>query len=158
MQIKAAAAADTEKLERIYALSFESNSPFFPDDMEEEDGDTEEELSFSSAIALSDKTVLGIWKDGHLIGGALISKSPDEVNILERMFILPEEQGKGYGHRVWLEIERTFPCQGGWKLRTPTCLINNICFYVNKCGFSIVRVEDMGRDSVGMYVFFKAAS
>ncbi|MFV2949590.1 GNAT family N-acetyltransferase [Pseudomonas japonica] len=157
MKIKAAASADVDELERIYALSFESNAPFFPDDMEEEDGDADDDLSFSSALSLPNKTVLTIWKDDHLIGGALISRVPNQAYLLERMFILPEEQGKGYGHRAWIEIEKTLPCPGGWILRTPTCLINNVCFYVNKCGFSIIRVEDMGRDGVGMYVFTKAA-
>lgn len=158
LQIKTAVEADADELERIYALSLDSNAPYFPDDMEEEGADDERELSFESAIALPDKTVLTIWKDDLLIGGALISKEPYKANVLERLFILPDEQGRGYGYRAWVEIERSFPCEGGWKLKTPTCLINNVCFYVNKCGFSIIRVEDMGRDGVGMYVFAKAAS
>lgn len=155
MLIKAAVLADTKELEEIYSSSFESNAAFFPDDMEEEDDDGEEDFSFESAITMSRKTVLGFWENARLIGGAVISQDVCEINLLERLFILPEKQGKGYGYRAWMEIEKMYPCVREWRLRTPTCLINNVCFYVNKCGFSIVRVEDMGNDGVGMYVFSK---
>ncbi|WP_174865143.1 GNAT family N-acetyltransferase [Pectobacterium polaris] len=155
MLIKAAVLADAKELEEIYSSSFESNTTFFPDDMEEEDDDGEEDFSFESAITMSNKTVLGFWENTRLIGGAVISQDVCETNLLEKLFILPEKQGKGYGYRAWLEIEKMYPYVKEWKLRTPTCLINNVCFYVNKCGFSIVRVEDMGNDGVGMYVFSK---
>ncbi|MCH4998133.1 GNAT family N-acetyltransferase [Pectobacterium carotovorum] len=155
MLIKAAVLADTKELEEIYSSSFESNAAFFPDDMEEEDDDGEEDFSFESAITMSNKTVLGFWENACLIGGAVISQDVCEINLLERLFILPEKQGKGYGYRAWMEIEKMYTCTREWRLRTPTCLINNVCFYVNKCGFSIVRVEDMGNDGVGMYVFSK---
>ncbi|MCA6969454.1 GNAT family N-acetyltransferase [Pectobacterium carotovorum] len=155
MLIKAAVLADTKELEEVYSSSFESNTAFFPDDMEEEDDDGEEDFSFESAITMSNKTVLGFWENARLIGGAVISQDVCEINLLERLFILPEKQGKGYGYRAWMEIEKMHPYGREWRLRTPTCLINNVCFYVNKCGFSIVRVEDMGNDGVGMYVFSK---
>ncbi|MFJ5508117.1 GNAT family N-acetyltransferase [Pectobacterium jejuense] len=155
MLIKAAVLADAKELEEIYSSSFESNATFFPDDMEEEDDEGEEDFSFESAITMSNKTVLGFWENARLIGGAVISQDICETNLLERLFILPEKQGKGYGYRAWMEIEKMHPCVREWRLRTPTCLINNVCFYVNKCGFSIIRVEDMGNDGVGMYVFSK---
>lgn len=90
--------------------------------------------------------------------GAVISGNSTGIHTLDRLFILPEEQGKGYGFHAWMEIENMYPDAKEWTLRTPTCLINNVCFYVNKCGFTIVRVEDMGKDGVGMYVFSKKAS
>jgi hypothetical protein len=158
MLIKAAILANATELEQIYSLSFESNASFFPDDMEEEYDESEEDLSFESAIMMPDKTVLGLWINDRLIGGAVISGNSTGIHTLERLFILPEEQGKGYGLHAWMEIENMYPDAKEWTLRTPTCLINNVCFYVNKCGFTIVRVEDMGKDGVGMYVFSKKAS
>ncbi|ELZ8934810.1 GNAT family N-acetyltransferase [Cronobacter dublinensis] len=156
MLIKTASLSDANELERIYSLSFESNGSYFPADMEEEEEEEDEDtFSFQDEIAHPDKRVLGIWVDNRLTGGAVISGTGNGTNLLEKLFILPDEQGKGYGYLAWLEIEKTHPCEGGWTLRTPTCLINNVCFYVNKCGFSIIRVEDMGKDGVGMYVFFK---
>lgn len=147
---------DAPDLEKIYIASFESNASFFPDDMQEEEGDEgDEEYSLQTAIASPELTVFSFWKDNVLIGGAVISCNADGYNILERLFILPAEQGKNYGFRAWSEIEEMLPSKKGWMLRTPTCLINNVCFYVNKCGFSVVRVEDIGNDGVGMYLFYK---
>ena len=157
MLIKTAIPANAIELEQIYSLSFESNSSFFPDDMEEEDDESEEDFSFESAIMTPDKTVLELWVNNRLIGGAVISGNSAGIHTLDRLFILPEEQGKGYGLLAWREIENMYPEAKEWILRTPTCLINNVCFYVNKCGFTIVRVEDMGNDGVGMYVFSKKA-
>lgn len=156
MLIKAASVSDVNELERIYSLSFESNARFFPDDMEEDEDGDEEDFSFTSEMRRFGTHVMGIWVNNRLTGGAIISRSSEGANMLEKLFILPCEQGKGYGYRAWLEIERSYPCKAGWTLRTPTCLINNVCFYVNKCGFSIIRVEDLGRDGVGMFVFYKA--
>lgn len=158
MLIKAAISANATELEQIYSLSFESNASFFPDDMEEEDNESEEEFSFESALMMPDKTVLGLWVNDRLIGGAVIFDNSTGILTLDRLFILPEEQGKGYGFQAWIEIENMYPDAKEWTLRTPTCLINNVCFYVNKCGFTIVRVEDMGNDGVGIYVFSKKAS
>lgn len=157
MIIKKAILANAKELERIYSLSFESNASFFPDDMEEDD-EEEDEISFESAIIMSDKTVLEFWLNKQLFGGAVISWNSTGVHMLDRLFILPEEQGKGYGLHAWMEIEKMHRDVKEWKLRTPTCLINNVCFYVNKCGFSIIRVEDMGNDGVGMYLFSKKTS
>ncbi len=144
-----------ETLQEIHDDAFASNAKFFPDDMEEEEGDEEDEVSFSSLVYIQTKVILSVFDSNDLIGGAVISTDDNNVNILERFFISPLLQGKGYGYSVWKEIEKIYPSCNGWKLRTPSCLINNVCFYVNKCGFSIVRVEDIGSDGIGMYVFTK---
>lgn len=93
-----------------------------------------------------------------MIGGAVVSGNTPWIYTLDRLFILPEEQGKGYGFLAWLAIEKMHSDVKEWRLRTPTCLINNIWFYINKCGFSIVRVEDPGNDGVGMFLFTKKVS
>ncbi|KHN54268.1 hypothetical protein OI70_16575 [Dickeya fangzhongdai] len=154
MIIKPARLVDLITLDQLYVEAFESNAHFFPDNMEETD-DEGEDFSLEAAINMPDKSVIGLWEGDCLIGGAVISTDSHSVNILERLFISPEKQGRGYGYLAWTEIEKRYYCENGWELRTPTCLINNVCFYVNKCGFVIVRIEDMGRDGVGMYVFQK---
>lgn len=81
--------------------------------------------------------------------------SNPSVNLLNRLFIAPAYQQKGYGYRAWQEIERHYTTAPVRKLRTPTYLIGNACFYINKCGFSITGVEDVGKDGIGMFVFTK---
>ena len=154
--IKVASLDHADTLQEIHAAAFSSNARFFPDNMEEDEDDEEDdELSFRSLIEMQTKVILSIFDNNNLIGGAVLSTDEHNVKVLERLFISPNLQGKGYGYLAWEKIEKMYPSPNGWRLRTPSCLINNVCFYVNKCGFSIVRVEDVGNDGVGMYVFTK---
>ena len=53
-------------------------------------------------------------------------------------------------------VEATFPDTKVWRLVTPTQVLRNSVFYVNKCGYKIVRVEDFDkRTEHGMFVFEK---
>jgi len=153
LMIRVASLDHADTLQEIHAAAFSSNARFFPDDMEEDEED--EELSFRSLIEMQTKVILSIFDNNNLIGGTVISTDEHNVKVLERFFISPCLQGNGYGYLAWEKIEKMYPSSNGWRLRTPSCLINNVCFYVNKCGFSIVRVEDVGNDGIGMYVFTK---
>jgi hypothetical protein len=153
LMIRVASLDHADTLQEIHAAAFSSNAKFFPDDMEVDDED--EELSFRSLIEMQTKVILSIFDNNNLIGGTVISTDEHNVKVLERLFISPCLQGNGYGYLAWEKIEKMYPSSNGWRLRTPSCLINNVCFYVNKCGFSIVRVEDVGNDGIGMYVFTK---
>lgn len=145
---------ELDSLEKIYNEAFDSNP--CPENMIIEDGDCEvDELSPAAAFEDKGKTVLSFHCDGELIGGAVITRS-SPLNILDRLFISPSFQGKGLGFAAWQEIERSYSQGCGWILRCPTYLIKNACFYVNKCGFHIVGVEDVGRDGIGMFVYRKS--
>lgn len=157
MLILPASQSESEELQSILNAAFDSNARYFPEDMEE-DEDSGEELTIRSALYAEDIIVLAFWEGILLLGGAIIRTGEQDINYLERLFILPQFQRRGLGYQAWLCIERLYPCKGGWRLRTPTCLINNVCFYVNRCGFAITCVEDMGNDGVGMFVFTKASA
>lgn len=144
---------EIDELETIYKNAFESN--IFPDNMIETEEDDEEDLSPCIAIKKSELISLSIYHNGKLIGGAILDCVNYEKNKLERLFISPSDHNKGLGYEAWKIIERDYSKKQGWMLKTPTCLMNNICFYVNKCGFHIVKVEDVGADGIGMFVFEK---
>lgn len=152
MNVKKAIITDIEYLNAIYNDAFESNP--CPDNLIEDDDD-EPDLIPEIAMNNPDKIVLSFFEDGNLIGGAIIDNHRSDINILDRLFISPCFQRKGYGYQAWQEIEKNFSTGLCWKLRTPTYLINNACFYINKCGFSITEVEDIGEDGIGMFVFTK---
>lgn len=151
-----ASQVDTDELQHILSLALDSNAKYFPENMEVDEEEGEDELTIKSSLYAEDQIVLAFTEGNTLIGGAVIRTTKEHVNHLDRLFILPEFQRKGYGYQAWLIIEKSYPCTGGWALRTPTCLINNVCFYVNRCGFAITGVEDMGADGVGMFVFTKS--
>ena len=53
-------------------------------------------------------------------------------------------------------IEENYPEVKTWRLVTPTQVLRNAVFYINKCGYSIVRVDDWDKEKeCGMFVFEK---
>lgn len=146
--------AEIEELETIYKEAFASN--VFPDNMiETKDDDEEENLSPEVVIKRDELTSLSIYHNGKLVGGAILDCNNFSKNKLERLFLSPAVHNQGLGYEAWKIIERDYSKKCGWMLKTPTCLMNNICFYVNKCGFHIVKVEDVEADDIGMFVFEK---
>lgn len=153
MKIQRSQKKDILALATVYEAAFASN--VFPDNMTEEEGDDNADLSPAISIQRDDLITLTIYENGIIAGGAILDCTGKGKNRLERFFISPEFQNRGLGFSAWKEIEREYSENRGWTLRTPTCLMNNIFFYVNKCGFHIVRVEDIGDDGIGMFVFEK---
>ena len=153
MNIQRSTPSEITELEAVYKKAFESN--VFPKYMIEEEGDDEPDFSPEISIRRNDLITLTIYEDGKIVGGAVLDCTGNGQNKLERLFISPEYQNRGLGTSAWQQIEQDYSENRGWTLRTPTCLTNNICFYVNKCGFHIVRVEDIGSDGIGMFVFEK---
>lgn len=145
--------SELPKLQMIYKEAFESN--VFPDTMLEEEDDDELDLSPEVSFRRNDLDTLSIYSRGTLVGGAILDRSSCNKNRLERFFLAPSAQNKGLGFQAWKILEQDYSRKQGWTLTTPTCLMNNIYFYVNKCGFHIVRVENIGTDGIGMFVFEK---
>ncbi len=91
------------------------------------------------------KSGMQLWKilnDGTLVGGAMISVSPERVGHLELLFISGSAEGKGIGLQAWNEIEKAYPDIHIWETMTPCFQKRNIHFYVNKCGFHIVAYHN----------------
>lgn len=66
----------------------------------------------------------------------------DHCNTLGNLFLDPELQNRGLGTQVWREIERMFPDTLLWNTETPIYSHRNHNFYVNKCGFHIVHIDN----------------
>ena len=82
-----------------------------------------------------------------------ISTDKKEVALF---FISSQIQGKGYGQKALRMIEESYPEVTTWRLVTPTQVIRNAVFYINKCGYSIVSVVDWDKENeCGMFVFEK---
>lgn len=92
-------------------------------------------------LLLGLKSGMHLWKifSGEtLVGGAMISVSPEQIGHLELLFVSGSAEGKGIGLQAWKEIERAYPNIHVWETVTPCFQKRNIHFYVNKCGFHIV--------------------
>ncbi|MCI9598459.1 MAG: GNAT family N-acetyltransferase, partial [Firmicutes bacterium] len=80
-----------------------------------------------------------IWK-GQSVGGAVLSiNSKTHCNSLVLFFVSPQYHGQGIGQAAWKAIECQYPETVVWNTVTPYFEKRNIHFYVNKCGFKIVK-------------------
>lgn len=74
------------------------------------------------------------------VGGVVLNiNSETQHNSLEFFFIAVEYQNRGLGQAAWRAIEKAYPKTKIWSTVTPYFEKRNIHFYVNRCGFHIVK-------------------
>lgn len=110
--------------------------------------------SIDGILERPEETPLLFYMDGRMVGGAVLIIKGDNNNILTLLFVDPTCFDQGIGYRAWREIEKRYPRTKTWTTETPTFLRKNVTFYVNKCGFHIIRVTDPKNDEA-MFVFQK---
>ena len=106
--------------------------------------------------------------DGEMLGGAIVViDEKTQHNHLDLLYVKHGTQTKGIGFAIWNAIEKLHPETKVWETCTPYFERRNIHFYVNKCGFHIVKflcehnpdpneTEDfIGDGGEGMFVFEK---
>ncbi len=72
------------------------------------------------------------------VGGAVVRIDGTRGD-LDLLFTSPNAHNKGIGYAAWCEIERLHPEVEVWETVTPYFETRNIHFYVNRCGFHIVK-------------------
>ena len=83
-----------------------------------------------------------ISRDGIPIGGfILFINESQRFGHLGCIFIDSFSIGQGYGSTAWRFVEHTFPQIRTWTVDTPAVSYRNHCFYINKCGFHVTKVE-----------------
>ena len=83
------------------------------------------------------KTVLKLELDGKIIG-SVRAKLEDNSCHINKLVMLPEYQGLGYGKKLLLEIEKYFPKAAKFALETGAKSVNNIALY-KKVGYKIIN-------------------
>ncbi len=87
-----------------------------------------------------DCDVFQIVHGDRLAGGVVLKINRlTHRNSLDLFFISPGLHSKGLGLAAWRTIERKYPETLVWETCTPYFEKRNIHFYVNKCGFRIVK-------------------
>lgn len=90
----------------------------------------------------SDSTSFKITLDEKAVGAIILWINKDGVNFLGNLFIDSELQDRGIGLRVWKMIEEKYSDTKIWRTETPYFSRRNHNFYVNKCGFHIIAIEN----------------
>lgn len=96
-----------------------------------------------------------IFMEGNLIGAVILWIGNDGTNFLGNIFIDPSVQNMGVGSRIWRKIEVMYPDTRKWATDTPGFSKRNHNFYVNKCGFKIVRIDNPGSLMEESYILEK---
>lgn len=76
------------------------------------------------------------------IGAVILWINPrTHVNFLGNIFVDPSLQNRGVGLRIWQAVEAMVPDTRVWRTETPGFSRRNHNFYVNKCGFHVIRID-----------------
>lgn len=103
-----------------------------------------------------DSTAFTVSDDGKMIGAVILwINEKTKENMLGNIFFDVSCQNKGYGEAVWKMIEEMYPDTKIWRTETPGFSRRNHYFYVMKCGFKIVRIENPKDIHEANYIFEK---
>lgn len=95
-----------------------------------------------------------VTKDGDFIGAFNVWINRKGGNYLGNIFVDPDCQDKGIGTSIWRFIESKYPTEI-WRTETPAFSRRNHNFYINKCGFKVVKIENPKKASGGSYILEK---
>lgn len=104
------------------------------------EGSIPSDQDVDESFATPGTAVFHVASNERNVGGVVLST--DDVthhNALELLFISPAEHGGDIGHKAWQAIEARYPETKVWGTHTPYFEKRNIHFFVNKCGFKIVK-------------------
>lgn len=88
-------------------------------------------------------TAFKILLKDKIIGAAIVwINTKTNENFLGNMFINTNMQNENIGSAVWKMIENMFPNTKIWLTETAGFSKRNHYFYVMKCGFKIIKIEN----------------
>lgn len=101
-------------------------------------------------------TAYQISMEGKLIAGLILwINTKTKVNNLGCIFVDTELQNKGIGRTIWEFVEKEYPDTKKWCTETPGFSRRNHNFYVNKLGFSVVKIENPMDTQESSYILEK---
>lgn len=83
-----------------------------------------------------------VSKEGKAVGAVIVWINSNNVNFLGNIFVDSSIQDNGLGMLIWRFIELKYPETIKWRTETSGFSKRNHHFYVNKCGFKIVKIEN----------------
>lgn len=97
-----------------------------------------------------------ISKDSKPIGAVnVFINDKNNENYLGNIFIDTDFQDKGIGTIIWNFIEMAYSRTVKWRTTTPAFSRRNHNFYINKCGFKVVKIDNPKKENGGQFVMEK---
>lgn len=100
-------------------------------------------------------TAFCIYLDDELAGAIILWIFEHHENRLGCVFLDPHYESQGIGTRVWKMVEKMYPQTLIWVTETPLFSHRNQNFYINKCGFHAVAIENPRDHELGCFVLRK---
>ncbi|MDD4070546.1 MAG: hypothetical protein PHF05_08895 [Candidatus Izemoplasmatales bacterium] len=141
---------EQEKAFSIHERFFEEGQILEPEDPNEFD--------FDAAKILGDKnsTILEIYDGTKYIGGTIVSRIDKSKYDIVLFYLTIDSLGKGLGKNALSLVESYFLDAELFRLITPSAVLYNTVFYVNKCGYKIVEIVGFNKDkNIADFVFEK---
>lgn len=100
---------------------------------------------FLRSYALDPASTAWAVYHGDRPAGVLIAwVGTGDEGFLGNLFFDPDFQDRGFGLTAWRRLETLFPQVKVWRTETPGFSRRNHHFYINKCGFRLIRIEAPG--------------
>lgn len=103
----------------------------------------------------SKTTSFKIYLDEKLMGGVILWINSNRHNFLGVIYLDPSVENRGVGTKVWKMIEEMYPDTLTWSTETPIFSRRNHNFYINKCGFHCVKIDNPKDFEEGQFVLKK---
>jgi hypothetical protein len=87
------------------------------------------------------------------VGAVIVWPRKSGIAFLGCIFVDTARQDKGLGMAMWRQVESLYPHVKLWRTETPVSSARNVHFYVDKCGFRVVRTykpRDGGLDTCAL--------
>lgn len=147
---------EIDLFKQTHDLAFEVQARYFKDGILPGFSEDDDEFDLNILIDKPNYTVLGIYNDQSFIGGATVQTVEKHVYEIFEFFIAVDYQSKGIGKDALKLVENYFKDAKLFRLITPSQVVRNTVFYVNKCGYQIVKVIDFNKEeNYADYVFEK---
>ena len=145
---------------RFEEEAFSVHDKYFPDGIEPgAEYDDREEHDLNTIIDDPMFTVLAIYDGDTFVGGAIVEDKGEYEKDISIFFLIIEYQSKGIGKTALDMVEAYFPDARVFRLITPSQVVRNTVFYVNKCGYRIVKVVNFDKETnTADYIFEKKRS
>ena len=102
-----------------------------------------------------DVTAFKIYQGEKPVGAIALWIKDNNENILGNFFIDTDLQDRGLGMIIWEFVESHYPNTKKWLTETPIYSRRNHNFYVNKCKFKVIKINEPKDMKNGSFVLEK---
>lgn len=146
LKLKLLEKEDIDFFNKAHDEAFEVQAKYFPGGVLPDRSGGDGDFDLEDMLTNEKFTVLSILDGDKFIGGAIAEDSGSDVTEIVLFFLIVDYQGKNIGKDALHLVESYFRQTKIFRLITPSQVLRNSVFYVNKCNYKIVEVVDFDKE------------